>query len=348
MLQPPTSKPAHLPVTTVPAQGEDTVPLQDMIDSLNDDWWVHSVVPPQNGRPREVNRPQMPADQLRIAPGPPSTTCPVHSADHVLIQRPRDCQEESQPTAKKRRCQWTGELHAAFEEAVRRAGPRPTPTSVHAALNVSHLNLDFELTVGMVKSHLQKYKLDCLCAGSAGTAALIPAPAPAAEPPKLRAAERGSSFSRADSERDGRCSSDKRSRGEPILITLLDAQAAMGVLVRTIGGYALTLEFESDTNTLVLKVTPPAMCPDHLADFGITTLPLLADAKVSAAGIDELNYEFTRRCALSCTPASSSPSDWTQQMVSTGAGDKTVLILIPKLDGHCVPPGRPAGTPLVL
>jgi len=225
---------------------------------------------------------------------------------------------------------------------MRKAGPRPTPTSVHAALDVSHLNLDFEVTVAMVKSHLQKYKLDRMCAGQIAVA-------PSPPSPKLRDAE-GGSFSRGDSDAAaGRTSVEKRPRGEPILVTMLDAQAAMGVLVRTFTGYALSFDFEADTNTLVLKASPPGTCSeDHAAVFGLKTLPLLADAKVSAAGIDELGLDFTRRCALSCTPASDKVSDWTAQIVSTGSGDKTVLIMIPKKDGHCVPPGQPAGMPLVM
>mmetsp|Transcript_21556 Transcript_21556/g.55470 ORF Transcript_21556/g.55470 Transcript_21556/m.55470 type:complete len:260 (-) Transcript_21556:579-1358(-) len=249
-----------------------------------------------------------------------------------------DCDARS----RKRRCQWTSELHAAFEDAMRKAGPRPTPTSVHAALDVSHLNLDFEVTVAMVKSHLQKYKLDRMCAGQIAVA-------PSPPSPKLRDAEGGLLSRRNSDAAAGRTSVEKRPRGEPILVTMLDAQAAMGVLVRTFTGYALSFDFEADTNTLVLKASPPGTCSeDHAAVFGLKTLPLLADAKVSAAGIDELGLDFTRRCALSCTPASDKVSDWTAQIVSTGSGDKTVLIMIPKKDGHCVPPGQPAGMPLVM
>lgn len=86
--------------------------------------------------------------------------CPLRGDQPQAFYRLRDCQAQQ---SKKRRCQWTADLHAVFEAAVRHVGARATPTTVHAAMNVDSLRLDFELTVGMVKSHLQKYKLDCQC-----------------------------------------------------------------------------------------------------------------------------------------------------------------------------------------
>ena len=119
---------------------------------------------------------------------------------------------------------------------------------------------------------------------------------------------------------------------EAILVSMLDAPRAIGVLVRTFTGYALAVQYDQGSNTLVLTATPPAPKLAHAGAhaFGITALELLRDAQVDAAALDELGLAFTRRCALPCAPASPVVGDWPVQVVSTGAGDKTVCLQIEK------------------
>lgn len=273
--------------------------------------------------------------------------CPMRGDQPQTYYRLRDCQAQQ---SKKRRCQWTADLHSVFETAVRNVGSRATPTTVHAAMDVDSLNLDFDLTVGMVKSHLQKYKLDCQCSNPGP---LIPPiykmqPSAAVRPPQALTAPvlaevgyhavpaqmglRRINSSAYDPMHPSALAAAASSQPhcKAILVTLLDAPYAMGVLVRTFTGYALSYEYEAETNTLVLTATPPEQMRIDAHAFGLTSLSLLREARVSEVGINELALEFTRRCVLPFAPASRSKDDWMAQLVSTGHGDKTVCLQIEK------------------
>ncbi|KAJ1636216.1 hypothetical protein T492DRAFT_960407 [Pavlovales sp. CCMP2436] len=235
--------------------------------------------------------------------------------------------------------------------AVRTAGPRATPTTVHAVLDTASLTLDFELTVGMVKSHLQKYKLDCQCyapgplidpiykhhsapsdshsdpGDTPGTmpTALVAALVPSASAPvPFSAAATPAPPQPSPLPAEGK-------KPEAILVSMLDAPLAMGVLVRTFTGYTLSYAYEAETNTLVLTASPPLRQPKLDAHaFGLTTLSLLREAQLSEADMNELALAFTRRCVLPHTPASTVADEWPAQLVSTGEGDKTVCVQIEK------------------
>mmetsp|Transcript_22327 Transcript_22327/g.60333 ORF Transcript_22327/g.60333 Transcript_22327/m.60333 type:complete len:345 (+) Transcript_22327:75-1109(+) len=266
------------------------------------------------------------------APEQHGEKCPM-SREPLVFQRPRDCQAQA---SKKRRCQWTSELHSVFEDAVRKAGRRPTPTAVHAAMDTTRLQLDFELTVGMVKSHLQKYKLECQCPA---TGMLITGP------------NRGESFSGpADNSRGvlGRSPVDQmRTLAEPhspshgktdlrpegILVNLLDAPCAMGVLIRTFPGYELSYHYEHEGNALMLKALPPKKGKpgiDLSVLEGLPKLELLREARVHEQAGDELSLAFERKCVLPHVPHSLNVEHWEAQLVSTGDGDKTVCLQIEK------------------
>jgi SHAQKYF class myb-like DNA-binding protein len=273
--------------------------------------------------------------------------CPLRGDQSQALYRLRDCQTQQ---SKKRRCQWTADLHAVFESAVRSVGARATPTTVHAAMHVDLLDLDFELTVGMVKSHLQKYKLDCQCTAPGPLIPPIYKIQPSARPPAPTAPaiselgyhpapvpaglRRTNSISLEPAHTSAHPSSLPPPHSKAILITLLDAPRAMGLLVRTFTGYALSYEYEAETNTLVLTATPPEQMRIDAQAFGLTTLSLLREAQVSDNGVNELALEFTRRCVLPFTPASRSKDDWAAQLVSTGHGDKTVCLQIEKASGN--------------
>lgn len=274
--------------------------------------------------------------------------CPLNSESPQELHRPRECQAQQ---SKKRRCNWTSELHSVFEAAVRRAGPRATPTTIRAAMDVESLNLGFELTVGMVKSHLQKYKLECQCANPSplipsvykrsSDASTLREGSPAVE---SHSQERTQPIPEATgpSSRATLAAPFQppppldTSQPQAILVTMLDAPKAMGVLVRTFTGYCLKVEYEHCTNTLVLTATPPPPKPPEVDShaFGLSALLLLRDAQLTTDGVNELALGFSRRCLLPYAPSSPVVDDWPVQLVSTGEGDKTVCLQIEKASGR--------------
>lgn len=277
--------------------------------------------------------------------------CPVHHAPlPLLIQRPSECQTQQQ--WKKRRCQWTPELHSVFEDAVRAVGPRPTPSTVHAAMNVPSLNLDFDLTVGMVKSHLQKYKLDCLCNQAASKPVLVDPELcrklrteqaePKASPPGVVPQGSGNSPASATIP-----TAPTGTTSEAIIVTIVDAPLAVGLLVRTFTGYEVTYQYEPDYNTVVLIAEPPTAIfgKTDVRSFGLGSLPLLQDGVV-VDSTDELQRAHVRRLVLPCRPRLEDSAQWTAQVVATGHGDRTVCIQIEKI-GDVTTNGPPGAGKIV-
>lgn len=337
------------------------------MDDVLDDGWLHAIIHAEEAGAQHAEVEACVAgmhepckQQDDDAADQHAPHCPLNRDSPHELHRPRECQAQH---SKKRRCNWTSDLHSAFEEAVRRAGARATPTTIWSAMDVSSLNLDFELTVGMVKSHLQKYKLECQCLSSSPLISAIYKQCTNAEPlgkrsPDGLAAHDGSSAVESRSQDEPQPGGEAgRSRGSAlapmaaprpagpaaqpaaILVTMLDAPRAMGLLVRTFAGYALSVHYELQTNTLVLTATPPAP-PQAAADanvFGLTSLSLLREAQLSAGGNDELRMAFTRRCPLPHAPASLVVEHWPVQLLSTSAGDKTVCLQIEKASGRTGP-----------